>query len=56
MSKRYLVEVTMSGMQWVEADNESEAIEKAEDDPFSILQFTGSVDFAGVLEVEELEE
>ena len=56
MSKRYLVEVTMSGAQWVEADSESEAIEKTADNPFHILQHTGNVDFAGVIKVEEMEE
>lgn len=55
MTKKYLVEVTMAGAQWIEADNESEAIEKAKDDPFCALQYTGNVTFVDVIEVEEAE-
>lgn len=29
MSKEYLVEVTMTGEQWIEANSEAEAIKKA---------------------------
>lgn len=56
MSKEYLVEVTMTGEQWIVADSEAEAIEKAKDDPFYVLRYTGDVTDFDVQDVEELEE
>lgn len=56
MSKQYLVEVTMTGEQWIKADSEAEAIEIAKDDPFYVFQYTGEVTYTNVWEVEELEE
>lgn len=56
MSKQYLVEVTMTGEQWIEADSEAEAIEKAKDDPFYVLQYTGDVTYTNVWDVREEEE
>lgn len=50
MSKEYLVAIEMHGEQWVEAESEEQAVEKAKDDPFHILQFTGDVTFAEVIE------
>lgn len=55
MSNEYLVEIVMNGSQWVEAESEEQAVEKAKDDPFHILQFTGDVTFAEVVDVQEEE-
>lgn len=56
MSKQYLVEVEMAGHQWIVANSEAEAIKKAKDDPFHVLQYTGEVTDINVWDEEELEE
>ncbi len=56
MSNEYLVAVTMSGHQWIEAESEDEAMDIVGNNPIPILVNVGEIEDVDVLDVIEAEE